>query len=236
MSLRGGRWYVPSTLTDAFYAAYEAALASGESLHIAEQHRHIGPIAIDLDFRGRAPSMEADADTAAATVAKQYTVSQVEGFVRSVYGALRHLVDLEAGTECYVLEKAARLKDGTTVKDGLHLMLPGVVGRAELQHLLRADLLRTVARMFAEQGAPESVYDEAVIEKAGWLMYGSRKPEESAANAWKVTRVFAYDPEATGEGVQEVTASTDLSPGRLVRLLGTSGWASLPRATRRLGC
>ena len=61
----------------------------------------------------------------------------------------------------------------------------------------------------------------STMQRAGWLMYGSRKPGEEAGKAWRVTRVYAYEPGASKGDAQskDVTAWTDLSPGRLVRLL-----------------
>ncbi len=214
-SLAGGAYYIPAAGHDTLFAAYTAALRASASLALVEQHRHIGPVAIDLDFKA-ASQGEADA----TRPGKLYEPRQVARFVNALFGALADLVHMPDGTRCYVLEKPARCKAAksgpSVVKDGLHIMVPDVVGRAELHHILRDAMLGKVDSIFGRvYGAPEAVYDEAVIERAGWLMYGSKKPDEP--HAWTVTRVFEFDGD-TG-GAREIHGGCDLSPDRLVRVL-----------------
>ena len=91
----------------------------------------------------------------------------------------------------YVLSKPPRLHKGGVYKDGLHLHIPGIVTRPEVQHLLRAAMLPHVAALFGDKctNSAEDIYDEAVIERNGWLLYGSKKPDEPTP--WTVLRVLA---------------------------------------------
>lgn len=50
-----GSFYIPMSRMDEFYKLYAEALGRGESLHLTEKHRDIGPVVMDLDFRYDAP-------------------------------------------------------------------------------------------------------------------------------------------------------------------------------------
>ena len=193
-TLTGGRLYVPAARFEEFMDEYERALQSGQRLHVVERHRHVGPVVVDLDFRGRL----------ASAPDKLYAPEDVERFVRRLLLALPEVFALDAleSVTCYVLEKPARVHAcRELVKDGLHLIIPGFVSRPEAQLVLRKRLLRAVVMTFsralaaAPEGSPsasaEGAYDVAVIERNGWMMYGSRKPDEE--RAWTLTRAFELD-------------------------------------------
>ena len=190
----GGSYYLAAFQHDGFYREYHAALARGEAVGIVERPRHVGPVRIDLDMRAAAPGAGEEPR------GQLYDAQQVADFVREVYAALERIVDLRAVAEravadCFVLAKPARAAKDGRVKDGLHVVLPHVVTRPEVQLYLRKALLPVTAEIFGELGDPEEVYDEAVIERNGWLMLGSRKMEGGKweAHAWTIARAFRYD-------------------------------------------
>jgi hypothetical protein len=163
---------------------------------LVERHRHIGPVIIDIDLRQRVPD-------------RQYTSADIERLVTCLMLQLRRLVTIDdpAALTCYVLEKPKPRPDKkpNLWKDGIHLHFPGIVTRPQLQLALRTAVLPAVdfiflgpthhplandAPMFlkADEHPAEKIYDEAVIEKNGWFMYGSKKPDELAP--WRLTRIL----------------------------------------------
>lgn len=220
-SLAGGKYYIPGSAVDALYDAYAAALQAGEPLALAECHRHVGPVIIDLDLRAHALAYAATApaNDGGGVPQKLYEPRQVARFVNALFSALEDLALLPDGTEAYVLEKPARIK-GNDVKDGIHVVLPNVVSRPELQSLLRDDLLPKVATIFCGahgvRNAASDIYDASVICTAPWLLYGSKKPEET--HAWTLTRVLAYDAEG-GKAREVPLHGVDTHPAHIVRLL-----------------
>ena len=198
----GGSFCVPGADTDAFLQLYaDAVVSSGQSLGIVERPRHIGPVRIDLDFRRPSPEPVAGPET-------------VTALVRALFVELRRLVAIDDATDrCYVLAKPPR-PDGKGkggYKDGLHLMIPTVVTRPEVQHLLRDALLPTVAALFGGRctNSPDDIYDDAVIERNGWLLYGSRKRDE--VTPWTLSRVVApsgLDDNSDGDGEHEQRHTT----------------------------
>jgi len=202
MGAPAGRFYVPASDHDQLMDAYVAFLSAAATPlpSMVEAHRHVGPIVVDIDLRQ------------AASGHRLYTDDDVAAFVSALYGELAKLVDLDhvpgADRRCFVLEKPAPRtcgKHSILAKDGFHVHLPGVITRPEIQVLLRRAMLPHVRRAFCFGGdgryvnAAEDMYDEAVIRRAGWIMYGAKKPDEQWP--WRVTRVY------TAENVLEWTSA-----------------------------
>ena len=127
-SMSKGKYIVSSLKHAELMAAWGAAVDAGRKLPaLVERHRHIGPVVIDIDLRqpASAPNrIYIDADVAALVAA-----------LRLELGRLVDLGGEGVDARCFVLEKPAPrpCKGGATFKDGLHLELPMVVTRAELQ-------------------------------------------------------------------------------------------------------
>ena len=82
------------------------------------------------------------------------------------------------------------------VKDGLHIVVPGVVTRPAVQFLIRNDVLAALPhevsyRQLGLLNRVEDVVDESVIERNNWMMYGSKKPH---GEVYMVTHRFRYRP------------------------------------------
>ena len=198
-----GAFYVPVADNDRFMELYAATLDQGEHLHLTERHRHVGPVVVDLDFRfepsaEEAAAMHSHSQGIADVVSRRYTPDMVEGVVRAYCAAVADMVQLEPGCpmDVYVMEKPAPTLHKGLIKDGIHLMMPGVITRPEVQLMVRKAVMPAIAEVLAPLSLAnriEDVVDEAVIERSNWMMYGSRKP---GGEPYRVTRRMAYDPAA----------------------------------------
>ena len=206
-SMAGGSYYVMGCDNDALFEAYVAAALQLQlqqqprcSLSLTERPRHIGPVRIDLDFR---PS----------TLHSVATLESTAAFVRGMFAQLRRLVLLPDGVAAFVLTKPPRQTGKGVIKDGIHILVPDVVTRPEVQHLLRDSMLPFVAELFGGScsNGPGDIYDAAVIDRNGWLLYASKKPDEAAA--WTLGCVL------TPEGVDITGDFLDMGIARLVPLL-----------------
>jgi hypothetical protein len=182
------------------YNLYVEALRNGEELNITEKHKTVSPILIDLDFRQEGKE-------------RLYDKKYVSTFMNTLVSTVKYYIDQQE-MSVYVLEKPSpRLHKNTLYKDGLHIIMPDVLTVPQIQHMIRDDILSYHATNIVPDGAtndPSDVYDEAVIERNNWFMYGSKKPDET--NPWRVTTAYRL----VGDKVEEIT---DFSPERLVRVL-----------------
>ena len=204
-----GKFYVTATHSEAFMAAYGGCMDAGlfGTFSLVECHRHIGPVVVDLDLRQPGPD-------------RVYTAGDAEAFATSLLAEVRRLVAAPS-LRCFVLEKPApRTNKGGGFKDGLHLVVPDAVTRPELQVALRQALLPRVAELFGDgrfTTSPEAMYDDAVISRNGWMMYGSKKPDEPAP--WLVTRTYVLAEGPSSAVPQAVPVPADMRPSELVTLL-----------------
>ena len=89
------------------------------------------------------------------------------------------------------------------------------------QVALRNAMLPATAEILGASGCPgvlnsaESIYDEAVISRNGWMMYGSKKPDEP--HPWLATRVYELIDGVLG--VRPLSVDAEHTPGKLAALL-----------------
>lgn len=178
-----------------FYTHYASALEEGVDLHLTEKHRFLSPVCIDLDFRRGLDTAPAD-----GAPIRLYTQASIDRFIELYMVCLSEFVHLPACTKVYVMEKTQGSVGKDALKDGVHIMVPDVVTRASVQLLVRQQAVRQLSQWHAEltlSNSLEDVFDEAVIEKNNWLMYGSKKV---GGEAYALTRVVLYEAGSIQEG------------------------------------
>jgi len=209
---RAGKYYVTSAEGDAFFDAYVEALESGcNDLRVVEQHRFLSPVLVDLDFRQDDSARHYSIDDHVIP----FAVALCDEVASCISGARESIGNV------FVLEKPApRLAKGQVWKDGVHVVIPGVVTRPELQHAVRSALIdRGALEVFAPlrfTNSVDDIYDSAVIERNGWFMYGSKKGDEP--HPWVLSCVL--DPLGNVVWTSSEGASAPFaSPGELARIL-----------------
>jgi hypothetical protein len=208
MAGRKGAWFVmPRGPYEAFMDLYAAQVDAGVEMYVVERPTDVVPILVDLDFRFEEGS----------GLARRYNKSHVHLIVDAYMQCARELFVFDE-VEVYVMEKTApRMGTAGEVKDGLHIVVPGIVSCPKVMRLLRRDVLGRLDRVLRKLGISNSVedcVDEAVITKNGWLMYGSCKGP--GQEPYLVTGVYRW----TGElellgGVEPCTRGA----GELAKLL-----------------
>ena len=159
---------------DTFYKLYSDSIISKEDLHITEKHKSISPILIDLDFRQQTPQ-------------RLYDQTYIFTFLNTLITLIKDYIDQEIIT-VYILEKPAPRKHKDIYKDGIHIIIPDIVTLPAIQYAIRNDFINDFPYNITPDGVEntiESIYDEAVIERNNWFMYGSKKPDEEYS--WIVT-------------------------------------------------
>lgn len=175
-SIANGSYYIENE--QEFRALYKEAIKH-EPQCMTEKHREISPVLIDLDFKQDTPT-------------RRYTMSHIEAILWELLGVMNEYLYMPPTTNVYVLTKPPRpWKDG--FKDGVHIIVPDIVTPPKFQEFLRRKTLPAVCTILEDckyNNMIEDIYDESVISRNHWLMYGSKKPNEP--EHWTVDKVYAY--------------------------------------------
>tara|TARA_B110000259_G_scaffold39965_1_gene45643 strand:- start:137 stop:2734 length:2598 start_codon:yes stop_codon:yes gene_type:complete len=178
-----GSYYIQAEDYDKFLDNYIKGLDSGQSFHLTEKHRMTSPILIDFDFRFKTQK------------ARQYNSEHLRKLVNIYISVLKNYICLDK-YNIYVLEKKNPFfdKEKNITKDGIHIIIPNVITKINLQLFIREKCLEKMKDIFKDEIQSENevgdIFDEAVINKNNWMMYGSCKPDKES---YKVTEVFQYD-------------------------------------------
>lgn len=172
------KFYLWSQDFEEFYDLYETELKKKSQLGIIEQHRHLSPILIDLDFRYNEPD-------------RKYKSTDVIDFVEKLITIIRTFVEINNDQlPVYILEKPAPKASGDKYKDGIHIVIPEIVTKPDIQYAIRDEFLKQHPKYFASlsTSSDSDVFDKDVIEKNGWLMYGSKKQDDK--HPWYLSNIL----------------------------------------------
>ena len=173
-----GSYYIQTDNMSRFYELYSNVLKENLPLYFTEKHRDISPVLIDFDFRFDI-----------ATTTRQYTFQHIESVVKRYSKEIRKYVTLDEDLQVYVMEKKNPfvVDSKNLVKDGIHIVIPNVVTKPSIQLMVRKNLLKDFSEILQDVGSKNDIsdiFDECVIHKNNWQMYGSTKP---GCEPYKVT-------------------------------------------------
>lgn len=206
-----GSFYIPIESTNEFFKLYSDAIENGEDIYLTERHRHISPILIDLDFRF---PLQGDQPV------RKYTPEHIKKVVECYCAHIADIFNVNVDSfAVYVMEKPGPQVAQRKIKDGVHIVIPGIVSKPSSQYVLRSRAISDLASLFEEMGVSnkvDDIIDEAVIERNNWLMYGSKKPN---GEPYKLTQTWEYhvstkeleDATDTYSGMQVVDLVQEMS-------------------------
>ena len=164
-------------------------------LNLVEQPR-LGqpkPLLIDLDFKFPEDS----------TLTHRFNGGNIRSFVRELANTMNSFLPLEnyETLRFFVSTRPQAYKDSKKrcVKDGIHIQCPDISLSNDKQKVLRLLLLdnRAIENSFAGIGyvnEAADVYDETMVRKQGWFLFGESKP---SIPPYKLDNVLIYNPEAS---------------------------------------
>ena len=175
-----GSFYIPSEKLDNFFEIYKKGVNANDDLYITEKHRDISPFLIDLDFRfEKTQKLE-----------RIYTENDIINIVKLYVKYIKEYIEIENDFDIFVMQKPFPVIDKEIVKDGLHIVIPEIVTKPNVQYIIRKRILEecdTILGKLNLKNSYEDVFDEAVIERNNWQMYGSKKPN---CERYKITKIF----------------------------------------------
>ena len=106
-----------------------------------------------------------------------------------------------------------RVSEGKTIielKDGIHIQTPDFVASAERQRAMRLWILENNIIQKAFEGteyinSPEDIFDESLVKRNGWLMYGETKPDIPAYQLYKVYILNTLTGDITEQSIKDYT-------------------------------
>jgi len=195
MGAKKGRWLIPDDNYAEFLDLVDDYLfkQNGRPINLVEQPRldAAKPILIDLDFKF-------PVDT---SLTHRFNSDHTRAFVRDIVRGLGTFFEVErySAIRFFVSIRPQAYEDHKKcVKDGIHIQSPDICLTNEKQKVLRAWLLekKAVENAFAEIGymneGAEDIYDESMVRKQGWFLYGESKPN---IPPYSLETVFVHNPE-----------------------------------------
>ena len=151
------------------------------------------PLLIDLDFKYSSDK----------SLVRTFTLEQIRSFCHMLVNGLQIFFGVTDYEEIrfFVTLRPAPQASGTVRKDGVHIMCPDVALTDEKQKVIRNWMLSqdAVRVCFAgtgfkddEEEGPETIYDESMTRKQGWIFYGESKPN---IPRYDLKAIFTYKPE-----------------------------------------
>lgn len=200
-----GTFRVPPEHMEEFMCEYvRVVFEHGHAQYLTErpvEHSSGGILKFDLDFKY-------DADHLERLFTEQVAKQCVE--IVNVYIREHIVIDDDALLHAYVFQRPGPYRKDLIVKDGIHIMYPNLWVNYALHHYLRQKLIDAVTEKKTFVCIPhtntiDDVIDESIIERNGWLMYGSTKE-----NLQPYVLTVAYD--------HDMHVMSDMrSPGELCR-------------------
>jgi hypothetical protein len=154
-----------------FMRLYINAVENGVlDMSILETQNEYGPLIIDID-------LEIPIEDYKNT--RLYDTDLVKKIIEKYILAINYylLVTPDKYKICVFEKKKPQEKD-TTIKDGIHIILPELCVQSKIRHLIRYRAVKLCIDddIFSEfTQPPEKIIDKAVVSTNGWFMYGSKK-------------------------------------------------------------
>jgi P4 family phage/plasmid primase-like protien len=204
---------------ETFYKLYTKWIFNyEEELNITEAHNpELCCVLIDLDFRWNTSDGEQ----------RKYTPENIIFLLdKYMFYLNKYLKMNDDQKQAFILEKEKAKVDPKkpeVMKDGIHIMLPFLVARYDVLHLVREEIVKDseVEEYFKNLGFTnpiDDIVDKSVIQRNNWFMYGSSKPGKEA---YKITQIIDMN-----SGV-DIYSKKKYKNSELVKLLSISNEENL---------
>ena len=196
-----GVYNIPLSELDTFYNLYhEIVFEKKIPTYLTEGIRDKEdntPIKIDIDFRYYSKKLDRRyTHDDILEICKMY-MNILEEYLVEPEDDEREFFILEKPSPCFDVDKKGVKKvndDGLyRIKDGIHIMAPRLVTNFCLQNIIRNRVYKNVGHILDRHKFDNSysdIFDQAVIDKNNWQMYGSTKPDKPPYLVKKIIRVY----------------------------------------------
>ena len=183
-----GKYRIDNEKLEHFYKLYTKWIFDYEEEHYLTEAHHpeLCCVLIDLDFRWNSTD---GGD-------RKYKQDDIKFLLKKYMFYLEKYLTIDDSVkEAFILEKGTPKVDPKkqeVMKDGIHIMLPFLVAKYDVLHLVREEIIKDkeVGEYFKNLGFTnpiDDIVDKSVIQRNNWFMYGSSKPGKEA---YKLTHIF----------------------------------------------
>lgn len=168
-----GKYLIPDDKLNEFFEHVGHCAAHKQIMFFTEKHKPFSPIVVDLDFETKESK-------------RQYTLDIIKTISEIYVKLIKQYTKVPSKKiNIYILEKEKpsekKQGDETIYKDGFHIIFPEFPLPTNLQYLLRIKVMEKVKELDLFKNihflkSLEEVFDESVIYRNGWQLYGSSKP------------------------------------------------------------
>ena len=166
---------------------------------ILELHLEQGPIVIDLDFKY---TLSASINLDLENNGRKYLLSDITKIIKNYnYILLTYLKLTDYDMHVYIMEKPkpkiSNIDDiNFRVKDGVHIMYPNICTNVKIQYYFRELIVMKISEdklleHLELDNSIDDVVDKSVIERNGWLLYGSTK-DNNKDSLYELTAIYDY--------------------------------------------
>ena len=194
--MAGGKYKIPEDKMEEFFKIYHNDVFNLErDSTLTEANSKITQIKIDLDFR-----YVMDDNVARRVYNEDMIKSILKLYIKHIH---KYLHVAKNNMIVFIMEKSGASYDPkgklepTTglkiIRDGIHIMFPGIVTHSRIALKVREDVIAEVGKIFEGFkfiNSIKEIVDESVIERNNWFLYGSTKPNQPA---YTVSNIFRYD-------------------------------------------
>lgn len=182
-----GKFNIPDDKLDLFHKLYANEALNNKKLGIIEQHKEVGPVLVDFDFKF-------DENT----TTRQYTDEHIKEITKLYIDEIENNFIINNKDEdliAFVFERDAPYEHNGNIKDGIHIIFPFIVSEQHIQYIIRDNVIKKCTEKGILDDIPtknqiNDIIDRSVIYKNGWFMYGSSKPY---CNPYKLTNIYNYN-------------------------------------------
>lgn len=194
---KSGKWFIPKDIYPKFLEliSYEINNFSNYQFHYLElPHNEYNYIKIDLDLRFDANEEEKKDNS---KIIRRYDDTFIKIFVSELAKILSNIIEInkDTDTKIYIQEKKKPkfISKENKIKDGIHIVIPGIVmDNCVLNYLrdelVKSDIIINSLSNIENTSTVENVIDQRIIQNNAWYIYGCGKPEDKQ-DYYKVSRI-----------------------------------------------
>jgi hypothetical protein len=176
-----------------FLKLYAAVLRTSEKkkkgrscnyFHMIERPLYVGPILVDIDFKQ-------------AYHQRIYNTGTIKYIVNKYNDEITRYLTVRDDLKAFIFEKEcpSYKHNSGDYKDGFHIIYPAITVSAPLRYMIHDRVLSSIIseKVIEKMGftnTVESILDDSIIMRNGFIMYGSSKENSKPYN---LTHIFDYN-------------------------------------------